>query len=130
MKILIVGLGSIGQRHVQTMEKVINAQFIIDNKTVTDRRIIANEFNKYFTSIASNLNNNYHNDELEIKNLPDFNEYLPKSCTSSIFLHQCTADEISKIISELENDKASDIPIKLIKQSSKINFISPSFTFN
>jgi hypothetical protein len=28
MKILIVGLGSIGQRHVQTMEKVINAQFI------------------------------------------------------------------------------------------------------
>ena len=28
MKILIIGLGSIGQRHVQTMEKVINARFI------------------------------------------------------------------------------------------------------
>ena len=39
---------------------------------------------------------------------------------SSIFLHDCTADEIRDIISELQNGKASDIPIKLIKASSNV----------
>ena len=36
---------------------------------------------------------------------------------------QCTPDEIMKIISELQNGKASDIPIHVIKKSSR--FISP-----
>ena len=33
----------------------IKPQFIIDNKRITDRRIIANEFNRYFVSIAMML---------------------------------------------------------------------------
>ena len=52
-----------------------------------------------------------------------FTDYLPKPCISSIFLHDCSSEEISKIIAELENGKSSDIPIKIIKQSS--NVISP-----
>ena len=35
----------------------------------------------------------------------------------------CTPNEIMKIISELQNGKASDIPIHVIKKSSR--FISP-----
>ena len=35
----------------------------------------------------------------------------------------CTPDEIMKIISELQNGKASEIPIHVIKKSSR--FISP-----
>ena len=38
-------------------------------------------------------------------------------------MHDCTPDEVSKIISELKNGKSSDIPIHVVKQSSHI--ISP-----
>ena len=99
----------------------INPQFIIDNKIVTDRRIISNEFNKYFNSIASNLNENIakmSDDGIPITNPPSFENYLNNPCNSTIFLADCTQDEVSRIISELENGKSSDIPIKIVKKSS------------
>ena len=34
----------------------IKPLFVLDNQKITDRRLIANEFNKYFNSIASKLN--------------------------------------------------------------------------
>ena len=34
----------------------MKAVFIIDNKRIIERRVIANEFNKYFVSLASKLN--------------------------------------------------------------------------
>ena len=40
-----------------------------------------------------------------------------------IFLEDCSPQEILDIISELDNNKASDIPIRIIKKSSHI--ISP-----
>jgi len=81
----------------------INPQFIIDNKKVTDRRVIANEFNKYFTSIASKLNDNVNMAGIQISPIPQFHEYLPKQ-------------EVSKIIRELQNGKSSDFPIHIIKK--------------
>ena len=36
-------------------KRSIKPLFIIDNERVIDRRIIANKFNQYFTSIASNM---------------------------------------------------------------------------
>ena len=100
----------------------INPQFIIDNKKVTDRRVIANEFNKYFTSIASTLNKNLCTDDgIPISDLPtyDYNNYLPIPCNSTIFMYHCSNEEIQLIISELENGKSSDIPIKIIKKASR-----------
>ena len=44
----------------------IKHNFVIDNERVTSRRVIANEFNKYFASIASNLNEAYSSDLLRI----------------------------------------------------------------
>jgi hypothetical protein len=38
-------------------------------------------------------------------------------------MHECTPDEVRKIISDLKNGKSSDIPIHVIKRSS--NMISP-----
>ena len=99
----------------------INPQFIIDKKTITDRRVIANEFNKYFTSIASTLNKNLCTDDgIPISDLPnyDYNNYLPTPCKSTIFMYHCSTDEIKQIISELESGKSSDIPIKIIKKAS------------
>ncbi|KAL5250808.1 hypothetical protein ACHWQZ_G016524 [Mnemiopsis leidyi] len=55
--------------------------------------------------------------------LPSFYDYLPRSSSSSIYLHDCDPDEVSKVITELKNGKSSDIPIHIVKQSS--NIISP-----
>ena len=101
----------------------IKPNFIIDNERVKNRRIIANEFNKYFASIASNLNEVYSSDQVRISSLPSFTDYLPKSESSSIYLRECDHDEIMKIINELTNGKSSDIPIHVIKKASRT--ISP-----
>ena len=42
--------------------------FTIDNEKITNRRVIANEFNKYFVSLAFNLNEAYRKlKEIQIK---------------------------------------------------------------
>ena len=40
-----------------------------------------------------------------------------------LFLNECSEDEVNTIIRELQNGKSSDIPIGVIKKTSKI--ISP-----
>ena len=95
--------------------------FEIDNKRITDRRIIACEFNKYFVSIAKMMNDLASGgNDIHEANVSNFTNYLGRSYESSIYLSDCTADEIHTIISELDNGKASDIPIKLIKRSSHV----------
>ena len=39
---------------------------------------------------------------------------------NTIFLDECTPEEILKIISELENGKSSDVPIRVIKKSAHV----------
>lgn len=106
----------------------INPQFVIDNETITDRRIIANEFNKYFNSIASNMNENLSatNDGIPLSPLPNFENYIPNPCESTIFMYDCTEAEVNNLIAELQNGKSSDIPIKIIKKASPI--ITPYLT--
>ena len=97
----------------------IKPQFKIDNIKVINRRVIANEFNKYFVSIATKMNSDCIG-RVSLETLPDFTDYLPRSCLSSIYLYDCTSEEISEIISDMNNGKASDIPIKLVKHSSDV----------
>ena len=52
--------------------------------------MIANEFNKYFQSIASKLNENYSEDHITLDAIPSFSNFLPKTCESSIYLSDCT----------------------------------------
>ena len=101
-------------------QREIKPNFLIDNERVTSRRVIANEFNKYFASLAANLNEVYSNDHLRIRSLPSFTDYLPKSITSSIFLRDCDCSEIVDIVSDLKNGKSSDIPIHVIKKSCTV----------
>ena len=54
---------------------------------------------------------------------PYRNTFLRESCTDSVYFEDCTTKEIEDIISNLEMGKSSDIPIKLVKWSSRI--ISP-----
>ena len=64
--------------------------------------------------------NNAYNEigELNINDLPSFTDYLPKTNQSSIYLHDCSPEEIRNIIKELQNGKSSDIPIHVIKMAS------------
>ena len=102
-------------------KRSIKPQFMINNARIIERRIIANEFNKYFVSIASHMNKKLELiDGIPIEPIATFDKFMPKNNMNSIFMSECTANEISKIISELENGKSSDFPIKIIKKSSHV----------
>ena len=45
-----------------------------------------------------------------------FTTYLKNRIHSSIFLHQCSSEEILEIITEFEGDKASDISVRVLKK--------------
>ena len=88
---------------------------------VQDRRVIAKEFNIFFSSIARNLNTKVYSSTLpngQKEPGDKFSTFLdPKkrSC-NSFFMSPCTKDEVTDIVRELENGKASDIPISLMKK--------------
>ena len=101
----------------------LSPKFVIDNQLICNRRVIANEFNKYFVSLAGKLNDPDDYTTINIEPIQPFTSFLGKSSSSSIYLRDCTTAEIEQIISELENSKASDIPVRIIKKSSRL--ISP-----
>ena len=105
------------------LHKGVKPEFKVDNIKITNRRVIANEFNNYFTSIATKMNSDCIG-LLKIEHIPDFTEYMPHPCNSTIFLDDCTAEELRTIITELPNGKASDIPIKLIKLIKLLELIT------
>ena len=101
----------------------IKPLFDINNEKVIERRVIANEFNKYFNSIASELNESIDEITVSGSNFQSFGDYIGNSSKNSIVLENCTADEVLNIIAELNNGKASDIPVHVIKKVSHV--ISP-----
>lgn len=102
----------------------IKPSFIIDGTIVEERRLIANGFNKYFASIAVKLNSSEYG--LPIQPLPNFTNYMSRSVDSSIFLSECTCEEIEELIKDLSSNKSSDIPIVILKRCK--SFISPVLT--
>ena len=60
----------------------IKPSFIIDGNVIEERRVIANGFNKYFTSIASKLNE--CDNGLTIEPIPNYTDYVKNSVESSI----------------------------------------------
>ena len=99
-------------------KNIIKPEFVINNKRIIERRVIADEFNKYFVSLASKLN-----DENISESPNTFRDFLPPGNMQSIFMEECSGPEIEEIISEMQNGKSSDIPISVIKKCSKV--ISP-----
>ena len=87
--------------------------FLVNGELVLQRRIIANKFNEYFASLATNLNDGTSDLLQNITNT--FKDYMPPSTPNSIYLQHCTEDEVGQIIKELENSKSSDFPIRVIK---------------
>ena len=100
-------------------KKEIKPLFKVGNQKVVDRRIIANKFNEDFVTLAQNMNSTV-TDEISISGaeIPSFHSYMHKFGESSMFLSECTNDEILALIHDLEIGKASDIPIKFAKRCS------------
>ena len=101
-------------------KRVLKPPFLINNERIFERRIIANEFNKYFNSIASNLNNAIEEQKLSDLAFSSFEDYLFPSHSKSMYLEDCNPEEILDIIKDFENNKSSDIPIRVIKKSAHV----------
>ena len=102
----------------------VSTSFVIDGKLVLDHPEISNEFNLFFSSIARKINSKVYSSTLmnstnEITT-HGHRKYFERSVCNSMFFNTCTAYEISEIVKELENGKASDIPIIVIKKCSTI----------
>lgn len=111
-------------------KRPMKAQFLIDNERITERRVIANAFNQYFTSIASNMNKKSENIDKPQKDRPSYNSFLQNSIKNTIFMQDCTELEVEKVINNLQNGKASDIPISVIKKSSPVIRSHLAYHFN
>ena len=103
-------------------KREMKPNFIINNERIVSRRIIANEFNKYFASIASNLNKAYSEDHSNASTTPSFTDYMPKSCPSSIYLANCDSLEINEIINELKMVKQVIFLFMLSRNRPKLSY--------
>ena len=82
------------------------------NKTVKNSCEIASKFNKHFTSIAKQIEENL------IKPKHNYHEYLKNPNVNSFFISPSNSDEVFSVIKELKNNKStgpSSIPSKFLK---------------
>ena len=93
---------------------------MIDGVLVIQRRVIANKFNEYFASIATKLNDKEILESSSNNETESFKRFMPPSLAKSIFLEDCTENEVAEIINNLQNGKSSDFPIRVIKKLSHI----------
>ena len=86
---------------LRTSKKPMSNKFVKNNVTLTDSNEIANEFNKYFSSIGPTLASS-------IKHTGnDYNSYLRHThFSSTCFLQPTDEEEIAKIIKKLGNKKS------------------------
>ena len=104
--------------------------FIIIGEVVENRRKISNEFNNYFISVATKLNESNEDELPIILPLPKFSDYLNNSISSSMFMDKCTATELSETINGFNSNKASDIPVRVLKSCKHIILLPLIIFFN
>ena len=84
----------------------------IGNSIVNNQKIVANNFNDFFTGIAQNLVNKLG------RTSKKFTDYLNNPQPNSLFLKAVTEFEVSDVIRNLDANKSADaygIPIRLVK---------------
>ena len=88
----------------------------IKDSIVTDSKVIANEFNNFFNSIASNI------DSKIIQTKTNFQDTLKNPNENSFFIYPTTKEEIEDNIKLLNNHKTTgpnSIPTQILKQFKK-----------
>ena len=88
----------------------------INNQPITDDFFIANQFNNFFTSIASKL----------VENIPTFKKtfdiFLGRNNENSFFMSPTSAEEVEDTISSFYLNKAlgpNSVPMKILKDLRK-----------
>ena len=100
---------------------------IVNGFLISDDAEIANQFNRYFTSVAEDLVNNIPTTESHFKN------YLFEPNVKSIFMKPTTPNEIQNIISTIKPKLSCGIdnfPSKVIKYTPKTILKALSHVFN
>ena len=73
-----------------------------NNKTLTDPKEIANSFNKYYTSVATDILN-----ERKYEGNKHYSEYLENQVDNTFAIYECAETEIENIISSFNPRKAT-----------------------
>ena len=94
---------------------------------IKNRYLIADEFNIYFTNIAAKMYDMPVTQGSHVTTIPPFTQYITHWVSNCILLEDYSPIGIVKIISKFAIGKSSDIPIYLLKRSSKI--ISPILAY-
>jgi hypothetical protein len=108
----------------QVIKQIINKKaaqkssdkFIIDNNEVTDKYLIADSFNKYFTNVGTSL----------ARKIPDSTKnpmsFIKTSVLDSIYLHETNDAEVKNIIMALKNTSPGwdGVNAFIVKESSEI----------
>ena len=100
-------------------KNALPAYFKSNGTIVTDSRDIANMFNTYFGTIAEDMNQSILNHQ-SLHKQNEFSKFLPSAVESTLFVEETTITEMSDIIKDFSNDKASDIPIVVIKHCAQV----------
>jgi hypothetical protein len=107
-----------------TIKSIINKQNSIthfptsftlnENNKITNPKIIANEFNKYFSTIGSSLSNKLPSPDRS------FESFMGNPTLSSIYLYDTNANEIEEIIRKLKSNSlcSTDLKVVLLKLMS------------
>ena len=98
----------------------------VNGTIISNRRAICSEFNKYFSTVTNNLN------EEKCRNFSpsNFCNYLKDPVSSSIYLSPITDDEIIDIIRKLDVNKVNDISSKILKLLSSLFSRPLTYLFN
>ena len=96
----------------KNVTKTLPNSIDVNGKIVTDRRNIMSEFNKYFVSVASKLNETKYSC---LQSKPDFKIFLKNRVKNNIEFCNITVSEIDDIIKNFNPNKCSDFSPRLLK---------------
>ena len=102
--------------NINTQTKYAPVRLQIKDSIVTDSKVIANKFNNFFNSIASNT------DFKIIQTKTNFQDTLKNPNENSFFIYPTTKEEIEDNIKLLNNHKTTgpnSIPTQILKQFKK-----------
>ena len=101
---------------------------IVNNKTITNPKEIANTFNSYYTSVADDILN-----KRKYEGNTHHTDYLPNPLESTFVIYECDQIEIENIISSLNPKKATgpnSIPSDILNLLKKDISYPLSIIFN
>ena len=99
----------------------------LNNKTESNSNIIAETFNNFFVTIASDI------DSKIIHTNTSYKEYLQGSVLNSFFLKPATKNEVISVINEMKINKLkgpNSIPTKILEISNQITCKSLTYLIN